>query len=108
MDDQQARHPNDLSSRGFRRGAPRGRGHDSPPHRGPDMQGSHQGLSHPFLNKLTSRGFKGTTPGRNENRDPRRSGPPDEPPQGRGPEEPHGKMLLFFLVFCYFLSLKFC
>ena len=98
MGDQHMRHPHDLSSRGFRRGAPRGHGHDSPPRHGPDMPGSNQGIPHPFMNKLSSRGFKSNTPGRNENRDPRWGGPSDEPPQGRGPEEQHGKQFSYFLV----------
>ena len=91
MGDQHLRHPHDLSSRGFRRGASRGHGHDSPPRHGPDMQGSDSGGSHPFLNKLASRGFKSNNPGRNENRDPRWGGPPDKPPQEWGPGEPHGE-----------------
>ena len=87
MDDKNAWHPNDLSSRGFRRGAARGRGHETSLIHGSDVQGS----SHPFLNKLNSKGFKSNVEGRNENRDPRWDGPPDEPPQGRGQDEPHGK-----------------
>ena len=101
MGDQHQRHPNDLSSRGFRRGAPRGRGHDSPPVHGPDMQGSSHGPSHPFINKLGSRGFKSNGPGRNDSRDPRWGGPPDEPPQGRGPEEPHGEFSVDMFIVCY-------
>ena len=91
MGDNNQRHPRDLSSRGFRRGPSRGRGHDSPPHHGPDMQGSSPGGHHPFIHNLSSRGFKSiNNPGRNENRDPRWGGPPDEPPQGRRPDEQHG------------------
>lgn len=90
MGDNNQRHPHDLSSRGFRRGPSRGRGHDSPPHHGPDMQGSNPGGHHPFIHNLSSRGFKSNNPGRNENRDPRWGGSPDEPPQGRRPDEQHG------------------
>ena len=57
MNDPRNRHPHDLSSRGFRRGGPRGRGHDSPPQHGPEMEGPNQ-RSHPFLNKLSSRGLR--------------------------------------------------
>lgn len=91
ISDQHSRHPHDLSSRGFRRGAPRGRGHDSPAH-GPD---SSHGTSHPFISKLSSRGFKTNSVGRNENRDSHWGGPPDDPPQGRGQDEPLGEKGLF-------------
>ncbi|XP_068754632.1 uncharacterized protein [Montipora capricornis] len=91
MGDKTSWHPHDLSSRGFRRGAPRGRGHDmSLAHGSDDSQGSSHGSSHPFMNKLSSRGFKNNVGGRNENRDPRWGGPSDEPQQGRGRDDPPG------------------
>ena len=95
--DAHTRHPNDLSSRGFRRGTLRGhpRGHDSPPHRERDNEESKQTYTHPFLNKLSSRGFKSGAQGLHGNaldsRDPRRVGLFDEPQQGRGPEDPRGE-----------------
>lgn len=93
MGDNRSWHPPDLSSRGLRRGAPRGRGNDSSVPHGPDGQGP-KGPSHPFINNLSSRGFKTNALGRNESRDPRWGGPSDEPPQGRGRDEPHGKLLI--------------
>ncbi|RMX45751.1 hypothetical protein pdam_00004175 [Pocillopora damicornis] len=95
MSDPRRPHPHDISSRGFRRGAQRGRGHDSPPRHGSDMEGPNQKSfphpqSHPFLSKLSSRGFKSGVQGMHENRDPRWAAPSDEPPQGRGPDEPPG------------------
>lgn len=89
MGDKRSWYPPDLSSRGPRRGAPRGRGNDSSVPHGPDGQGP-KGPSHPFINNLSSRGFKTNALGRNESRDPRWGGPSDEPPQGRGRDEPHG------------------
>lgn len=103
MNDPRNRHPHDLSSRGFRRGGPRGRGHDSPPQHGPEMEGPNQ-RSHPFLNKLSSRGFKGGAQGMHENRDPRWGGSSNEPPQGRGPEEPPGKECLSLMFYSIYLS----
>lgn len=94
LNDPRTRHPHDLSSRGFRRGGAHGRGHDSPSHHGPEMEGPNQ-RSHPFLNKLSSRGFKSGTQGMHENRDPRWGGSSNEPPQGRGPEEPPGECFIF-------------
>ena len=96
MNDPRTRHPHDLSSRGFRRGGARGRGHDSSPNHGPEMEGPNQ-RSHPFLNKLSSRGFKTGTQGMHENRDPRWGGSSNEPPQGRGPEEPPGEECSSFI-----------
>ena len=98
-------HPNNLSSRGFRHGVPRGRGKDHIQHeqerevgeiREDDMVPGT--FPHPFSRNLTSRGFKHGL-GR-ENRppeDPRNRPPvdprnrPTEDPRNRPPEDPRNR-----------------